>query len=180
MVYFIAADGFEELELVAPLDLLRRAGIECLLLSASDGLSLSGAHGIVLTADASLDAFDAGSCEAVVLPGGSLGVKNLAASEAVGYILDAAAGRGAIIGAICAAPSILQRRGLLDGRDFTCFPGCADKTLGGSCTGRDAEVSGNIITSKAAGTAVPFAAELIAALRGREAADAVLSGIFYR
>jgi len=179
MVYLFLADGFEEVEALTPVDYLRRAGIEVTTVGVG-GEYITGAHGITVKADVA----DIGVCaesaeiEMVILPGGMPGTLNLAASEKVQAFIKKAAMSGAFVCAICAAPSILGEAGLLKGRECVCYPGFEDKLVGGRVCEAGVVRSDNFITAKAAGSAQKFAAELIAALKGRESADKVLGAVF--
>ena len=170
MVYVLAADGFEEIELIAPVDILRRCGVQVTVAGVSRK-QITGSHGIVLTADAMIDDAETALASMIVLPGGSVGVKNLDASGKVHKLLREAVETGVQLAAICAAPSILQRQGLLDGLRFTCYPGCENPELGGQYTGAPVECDGRVITSRGAGTALLFGRALAAALCGEEKAD---------
>ena len=135
MVYVFLAEGFEEIEALTPVDLLRRAGAEVRTVGVGSK-NITGAHGITVACDMSEDEASASIKEApealemTVLPGGMPGTLNLGKSETVSHFLDAAAKRGAYIGAICAAPSVLGAKGLLRGRRAVCYPGFEDKLTG--------------------------------------------------
>lgn len=178
MVYFFLAEGFEEVEALTPVDFMRRAGIEVTTVGVG-GEYITGAHGITVKADvcdSDVSANDA-DIEMVVLPGGMPGTLNLKASAKVNEFIDRAYDKGAFIGAICAAPSILGEKGLLKGKMAVCYPGFEDKLLGATVFQAGVICDGNIITANAAGAAVDFAAQLIAALKGESAADAVLEAV---
>ena len=170
------AEGFEELEAVAIIDILRRAGTD-VTVAALEGSVVTGSHGIAITCDAPLDACDPAAADAVVLPGGLPGTRHLAASEAVATLASEVYRRGGLVAAICAAPTVLDGLGLLEGKAATSHPAHADEMT--RCLYNEAPVvvSGNIVTSRGAGTAVDFAAELVAILVGRPAADDILSRI---
>ena len=178
MVYLFLAEGFEEVEALTPVDFMRRADIEVTTVGVG-GEYITGAHGITVKADvcdSDVSANDA-DIEMVVLPGGMPGTLNLKASAKVNEFIDCAYDKGAFIGAICAAPSILGEKGLLKGKMAVCYPGFEDKLLGATVFQAGVICDGNIITATAAGAAVDFAAQLIAALKGDEAADAVLEAV---
>lgn len=176
MVYVFAADGFEEIELTAPVDLLRRAGARVSVVGIT-GRAVTGAHGITILSDISPLQVDPDEAEMIVLPGGGRGVANLTADPFVCTRLQKAARANTVIAAICAAPSLLQKLGLLDGRDFTCYPGCEIPSLGGNYTGSPLEVSGRFITSRGPGTAVLFGAALVEALFGGDKAREILAAL---
>lgn len=178
MVYLFLAEGFEEVEALTPVDFMRRADIEVTTVGVG-GEYITGAHGITVKADvcdSDVSANDA-DIEMVVLPGGMPGTLNLQASAKVNEFIDRAYDKGAFIGAICAAPSILGEKGLLKGKMAVCYPGFEDKLLGATVFQAGVICDGNIITANAAGAAVDFAAQLIAALKGEGAADAVLEAV---
>lgn len=178
MVYVILAEGFEEMEATAPIDILRRGGADVRLVTLADK-TVPGSHGIVVTADTHIDGVTLEGCEAVIIPGGLRGVNNLLASEKTLSLIRSAFDRGILIGAICAGPSVLGKAGIMGGRRATCYPGFEEKT-GGEMTQEVPVVrDGNVITSRAAGTATQFALALLAALRGDEAAEKVRAGIYF-
>ena len=177
MVYILLAPGFEEAEALVPADLLRRAGIETKLMAVSDN-PVSGSHGIPVTCDGWLEDVDLNQAEMLVLPGGSVGVKNLGADPRVEALVRKAAGRDLWFAAICAAPTLLGRWGLLEGKRAVCYPGL-EENLTGAQVQREAHfvVDGKTITGRAAGASFQFGRALIEALAGAEAADKVFSGI---
>ncbi|MDR3208105.1 MAG: DJ-1/PfpI family protein [Oscillospiraceae bacterium] len=180
MVYLLLADGFEDLEAVAPIDVLRRADIPLTTVGVSDR-RVTSAHGLTVEADAVLDGLDVSDMEMLVLPGGP-GVDNLRHSPAVKTLLRDAARAGKLIGAICAAPALLAELGLLKGKRAVCFPDC-EQTLTdhGVHIETDRQVTHdlNIITARAAGSAVEFALKLTAMLRGWGAAEAIRAAIHH-
>ncbi|MBQ3527651.1 MAG: DJ-1/PfpI family protein [Clostridia bacterium] len=177
MVYLFLAEGFEEVEALTPVDLMRRAGIEVTTVGVG-GEYIKGAHSITVKADlCDTEAAAGDDIEMVVLPGGMPGTLNLKASEKVNEFIDKANDKGAFIAAICAAPSILGEKGLLKGKMAVCYPSFEDKLLGATVFQAGVICDGNIITANAAGAALDFAAQLIGALKGEDAADAVLEAI---
>ncbi|HHX13552.1 MAG TPA: DJ-1/PfpI family protein [Clostridiales bacterium] len=177
MVLVHLAEGFEEVEALTVVDLLRRAGIDCKTVSVTGRLPVNGAHGVQVTADLLFDQADYKAAEMIVLPGGLPGTDNLAAhSGLTAAILDFAE-QDKPLAAICAAPSILGGLGLLKGRNAVIYPGLEGK-LTGAVVGRDNVVTdGNITTSKGPGTAMEFALELIRRLKGKDAAQTVRQGV---
>lgn len=159
----VLADGFEETEAVAVVDVLKRAGLQ-VCLAGLDSAVVRGAHDIRITADALLEEVKNDTFDAVYLPGGLPGATNLLASAAVGEILKTTAARGGIVSAICAAPIVLARHGLLTGKTFTMYPGFEDYLDGLEPTGRAAERCGNVVTGKGPGAVFAFAAKLAEAL----------------
>ena len=177
---FFFADGLEECEGLIAVDLLRRAGIEVQTVSISGAAQVTGAHNIAIRCDAMAESADLSDADAVILPGGMPGTTHLAESELVRRtVLDYAA-RGKIVAAICAAPSVLGKLGLLQGRRATVYPGFEDALTGASAVDAETVVDGNIITACALGAAVPFALAVIAKLEGDACAARVRSEIVYR
>lgn len=169
MVYVFLAEGFEEMEALAPIDLLRRVGVEVTTVGVG-GKLIKGAHGVGFTADSDGEGLDFSDVDCVVLPGGMPGTTNLDASPMVEACLMKAAEKNALIAAICAAPSVLGHKGLLKGKKATCFPGFEEDLLGALHTGAPVEKDGNIITARGAGVALDFALALVAELKDETAA----------
>lgn len=172
MVYIFLADGFEEIEALAPLDIMRRAGIDVKTVGVT-GEFVTGAHDItvkadMLTADVSYDAIDA-----VILPGGLPGTTNLEKDDCVQGAIDYAVKNNKLVCAICAAPSILGHKGLLVGKEATCYPGFEDSFNGGKYVKESVVKSDNFITSNGMGSAYKFGFEITAALTSREVADKI-------
>jgi protein deglycase len=172
----ILADGFEEVEAVTPADLLRRAGITVTMMGLSSQ-EVRGSHDIVIKTDSILSSHPA-SADAVILPGGP-GHQNLLNSPVVLGYIQKLFRDGSLCAAICAAPVVLGKAGILAGKKVTCFPGCEDKLGGGIFVAQTVVVDGNIITSRGAGTAVPFSLEIISYLLGRSAAEKIALEIIY-
>ena len=175
MIYVLLADGFEEIEAVAVIDILRRADLEVLTVGIG-GKQICGSHGIVITADIDEKDMDAKHCEAVILPGGVPGTPNLESSEAVQALIDEAVKCGAWICAICAAPSILGKKGLLKGKGAACYPGW-EKYLDGAVIEKGVAVDKPFITASGAGVAVGFALEIAARLKSPEEAERIRSAM---
>ena len=169
MVYVFLAEGFEEMEALAPIDLLRRVGVPVCTVGLG-GTLIRGAHGVCFTADCEAQGRNFSDAQAVILPGGMPGSSNLDQSSVVEDCLKQAADKGAVIAAICAAPLVLGHKGLLQGKKATCFPGFEQELLGAVYTGAPVGQDGNIITARGAGVALDFALTLVAALKGEETA----------
>lgn len=167
MVYVILATGFEEIEALCAVDVLRRAGAEVATVGLSDA-DVRGAHGITVVCDTVLDEVADNVPDMLVLPGGMPGVTNLDACPAIGDLTEATLVGGGYVGAICAAPMVLGRRGYLRGRRAMCFPGFEKYLDGAKIVHGDVVRDGQIVTSRSMGTALPFALELVACLFGRE------------
>ncbi len=177
LVYVFLAPGFEEAEAITPYDMLLRAGLDVKTVAVSDGLGVRSAHGVLIHADTTIDALDSTVPDMVVLPGGMPGAKNLYENRTVCRFVTDAAKRGAFIGAICAAPLIPGRLGLLKGKKATCYPGFEDQLEGAVFAGGKVVRDGTVITAAGMGVALEFGAALIEALCGKEAADRVLAQI---
>lgn len=169
MVYVFLAEGFEEMEALTPIDLLRRVDVPVTVVGVGSSI-VKGAHGVGFTTDTCGEGLDFSDVELVVLPGGMPGTTNLDASPMVEACLKQAAAKDAVIAAICAAPSVLGHKGLLQGKKATCFPGFEEDLLGAVHTGAPVEKDGKIITARGAGVALEFALELVAMLKGEAAA----------
>lgn len=170
MIFVFLADGFEEIEALTPVDLLRRTGLDVRTVGIGS-CTPCGAHGIRVTADIGEDELSLDDMTAMILPGGMPGTKNLEQSDTVQRALTHAVRHSLPVGAICAAPSILGHAGLLDGRRAVCFPGF-EPELTGASVGTDAVVTdGPFTTSRGAGTAMAFALELVRRLCSAEAAE---------
>lgn len=178
MVYILLAPGFEEMEALVPADLLRRAGVEVALVSL-DGELVPGGHNITVKADCALSDVKLEDMEAVMLPGGGVGVANLGADPRVEELVKQAAERGKVLSAICAAPSLLSKWGLLEGKQAVCYPSWKDKIADARYQeGEKLAVDGSTITGQAAGASFEFGLKLIAALRDAETADRVRKEIY--
>jgi 4-methyl-5(b-hydroxyethyl)-thiazole monophosphate biosynthesis len=175
MIYMFLANGFEEVEALMPLDLMRRAGLEVKTVGIGS-LDITGSHGITVKADMLDSDFSDNSPECVILPGGMPGTTNLDASPVVHKALDSALENDSLICAICAAPMILGKRGILKGKNATCFPGF-EEYLEGATVGGRAVRDGQVITGVGMGAALEFGIEIVAALCGRGAADKLFSAV---
>ena len=180
MVYLLLGTGFEETEAIAPLDLLRRAGVEVATVGIN-GKVVYGSHGIGIEADLELGQMDLTSLEMVMLPGGLGGVASIKASQAALDAVRFAYENGKYVAAICAGPTILAQLGITDGKNATCYPGC-ESQMGSAIIHENAAAvtDGKIITGTSAGCAIPFGLQLIAALKGKEAAEAIAKQIVIR
>ncbi len=171
------AEGFEEMEALGTVDILRRGGIGVITVSITDDKTVKGAHGISITADATISSMDLGSADALILPGGMPGSSNLDASDVVKDAIMKQYKAGRIVAAICAAPMVLGGLGILEGRKVTCYPGFEEKLCGAQATGRDVEIDGNVITGRGPGLVMKFALALVEALKGDAAAKEVAAGL---
>lgn len=177
MVYVFLANGFEETEAIAPIDMLRRAGKEVITVGVT-GKIVTGSHGIPVTADITEDELtDFSAAEMIVLPGGMPGTLNEEASAVVQSAIDYCTDNSIPVGAICAAPSILGHKGLLEGKTAVCYTGF-EKDLKGAVIGTAGVVTdGLITTARGAGVAVEFGLELVKVLCGQAESDRLRSAI---
>ncbi len=170
-VLIVLADGFEEIEAVTPIDVLRRAGLEVIVAGVGKR-EITGAHNITVETDLMIEQYQ-GSPDAVVLPGGMPGAENLSQSEALKDLLQKMRKPGKLIGAICASPAVvLAPTGILDGKKATCFPGF-DNDLGPKVKFVTDRVvtDGQVVTSRGPGTAMEFSLELVSQLVSAEKAE---------
>ena len=175
MIPVFLANGFEEIEALATVDILRRANVEVVTVGVGSKMPI-GAHGIAVCADITEDELELSRIEGVVLPGGMPGTTNLEASAVVQSAVAYAAESGMLLAAICAAPSILGHGGYLNGKHATCYPGF-ESELHGAILGKGVVVDGNVITASGAGVAVDFALALVRYLVSVDVADAIRGGI---
>ena len=176
MIYVFLAPGFEEIEAVAVVDILRRAHLQVKTVGVPDR-AVRGAHGIIVAADLAAEEAVTDNLEMVILPGGMPGTLNLEHSETVRDMVRFCAENGKRICAICAAPSVLGQMGLLQGKKATCFPGFESELTGAEFAKTAVCRDGNLITANGPGSAIPFAIEIVAELCGREQADALRAGM---
>jgi 4-methyl-5(b-hydroxyethyl)-thiazole monophosphate biosynthesis len=176
----ILASGFEEIEAITPIDVLRRAGVE-VTVAGLDGKTIEGAHGIAVEVDVQLCDYE-GTPDALVLPGGLPGSKHLGASEEVKELALRVDQAGGICAAICAAPAYtLAQWGLLDGKEATCYPSCEEMFPSSViATQNRVQVDGNIVTSRGAGTALEFAITLAQMLTNEETAASLRQGMLVK
>ena len=180
MVYLLLGTGFEETEAIAPLDILRRAGIETLSVGLN-GKTVYGGHGIGIEADITIDEMDLTALDMLVLPGGLGGVASIRASKPAMDALRFAWENDKYIAAICAAPTILADLGITDGKNATCYPGC-ESAMGSAVMAADAASvqDGKVITGTSAGCAVQFGLTLVETLLGEAAAAALAQQLVIR
>ena len=170
MIYLFLAEGFEEIEALCPLDLLRRAGLSVTTVGVG-GKQITGAHGITVQADIPDTLYADPNPHMVILPGGMPGTLNLAESKVVQNAIETAHKKGAYLAAICAAPSILGDKGLLEGKEAICFPGFEEHLTGATLSRSRVVRDGSVITAAGMGVALEFGLALVAALCGEEKAD---------
>ncbi|MBR6548800.1 MAG: DJ-1/PfpI family protein [Clostridia bacterium] len=164
MIYLFLAEGFEEIEALAPLDMLRRASIPVSTVGVG-GKMVKGAHNVCVMADTEEENVDFENISGVILPGGMPGTKNLEACETVQKAIDICINNQDLVAAICAAPSILGHKGLLAGKKATCFPGFEKDCTGANVLSQSVVTDGNIITARGAGCALSFGGAIVAYLK---------------
>lgn len=173
MFYCFLADGFEEIEALATVDILRRADIPVCTVGVG-GEVIRGTHDICVTADMHIDEFEINEdMSGVILPGGMPGVKNLYAEERVKDAVSYCVSRELYVCAICAAPSILGRMGVLSGKKTTCFPGFEDELLEAEVCAERTVVDGKIITAKGAGCALDFGFAIVKEVKSESDAEKI-------
>lgn len=178
MIYVLLTNGFEEVEAITPIDIMRRAGLSVQTAAVGEGLTMVGSHQIPVTCDISLDEIDVDSMDALILPGGP-GHTSLDGSAEVQRLIDYAVSKNILVAAICASPSILGKKGLLDGRKATSFPGFEKYLIGAEITGEKAVKDGNFITARGAGASAEFGFLITETLAGKEIADELKGSMQY-
>ncbi|MBQ9767741.1 MAG: DJ-1/PfpI family protein [Lachnospiraceae bacterium] len=178
-VYVFLADGFEEIEALTVVDMLRRVNVETVMVSVTGKRSVAGAHGIAVEADGLFSEYSFEDGTMAVLPGGMPGTDHLMAHEGLKEVLLSYAAEKKYLAAICAAPSVLGMNGLLQGRHATCFPGFEEKLLGAVAMPDAVVMDGTVITSRGMGTAISFAAALVSVLVDEDTSEKLLETIQY-
>ena len=180
MVYMLLGTGFEVTEAMVPLVMMRRAGIDVCTVGIN-GKTVYGSRDIGIEADIELGEMDLTNLEGIILPGGLGGVASIKASQSALDAVKFAFDNNKLVAAICAGPTVLAQLGITDGKRATCYPGC-ETQMGSAVMVPDAAAitDGNVITGTSAGCAIPFALQLITALKGKEAADNVAQQIVIR
>lgn len=170
-VYMLLARGFEESEAIVPADLLKRAGANVILVATEGGLAVPGAHSFTVTADITFDEIVREDIDCLVLPGGGLGTQLLGDNPRVLDLIEYCANHGLPIGAICAAPSILGKMRLLDGRNAAVYPGFDQSMTHANITGRKVEHDDIFITAEGMGVSFEFGFKLVEVLYGADKAN---------
>lgn len=178
-VGMMVADGYEEVEMLTVVDLLRRAGMTCDMISVTGEKELTSSHKVTVVADLLYEEADFDSYDALAIPGGMPGTINLGAHAGVCEQLKKACADGRLIAAICAAPTVFGKLGLLQGKRAICYPGMEDQLTGAVVTYEPAVRDGNIITSRGMGTAIDFGLAILAYFEGEDAAASLAEKIVY-
>lgn len=177
MIIVLLADGFEEIEALTPVDMLRRAGADVKTVGVTSKIAV-GSHGIPVVCDITPDEIPMNDVSMAIFPGGMPGALNLDAAPCTDEIISSVLARGGRIAAICAAPLVFGRRGLLNGKRATCYPGFENELVGAICTDEGVVTDGQITTAKAMGVALDFAKELVALAVSAEASKKISDGIY--
>ncbi|MCI7131196.1 MAG: DJ-1/PfpI family protein [Lachnospiraceae bacterium] len=178
-VGMLVANGYEEIEMLTVVDLLRRAGMVCDIISVTGERKVISSHRVTVEADLQFEEVDFNSYDALVIPGGMPGTINLGEHEGVCEQLKKAHADGKLIAAICAAPTVFGKLGLLEDKKAICYPGMEDQLTGAVVTCEPAVRDGNIITSRGMGTAIDFGLAILAYYEGEEAAASLAETIVY-
>ena len=176
MIIVLLADGFEEIEALTPVDMLRRAGASVKTVGVGGKIAV-GSHGIPVICDILPEEVKLSDVSIAIFPGGMPGSLNLDASPFTDEVIEAVSKNGGRLAAICAAPLILGRRGLLDGREAICYPGFEGELRGARISESSVVTDGNITTAKGMGVALEFSKELITLIYGKEKAEELSSAI---
>ena len=176
-IFVFLADGFEEIEAITPIDVLRRAGLSVQTVSVMEEQIVVGAHGIPVVADKMFADIHLEDAEMLLLPGGLPGATNLDAHQGLSNMILAFASEGKALAAICAAPLVYGNRGLLQGKKATCYPGFETYLEGAEYTAQLVEQDGNIVTGKGPGAAIPFAMTLVEMLVSKEMRQELEAGM---
>ena len=182
-VYVFLADGFEDVEALIPIDVLRRGGVDVVTVSTTEFPLVESAHGVNIEADIQFEQADYEDADLIMLPGGMPGASNLYAHEGVCQVVMAQFAAGKKIAAICAAPAVvLAQLGVIDGKKATCYPGFekALKEAGASYTGDLVTVDGNITTGEGPAAAFPYAYTILADLTDQATADQIAEGMRFK
>lgn len=179
MVYLFMADGFEEVEGLTVVDILRRAGVEIQTVSIMGRKNVISSHQVEIMADCLFEEIS-DDAEMLVLPGGIPGTPNLKAHQGLDALIRTSAERGIYLAAICAAPTVYGAKGLLQGKKATCYPGMENELTGAVVSYENVVVDGNYVTSRGLGTAIEFGLKLAELLKGKDMADLIAEKIVYK
>ena len=178
-VFAFLADGFEETEAVTTIDVLRRAEIDVITVSISNSKTVTGAHGIPVIADEIFAETDFSTADLLFLPGGMPGTKHLGEHEGLKQLLLHQVNSGRKIAAICAAPTVLAKIGILDNKEAICYPGFESDLTNAVISTKTVVKSGNVITGKGPGVTIPFALKVVEELKGKAVADKIAADLCF-
>ena len=173
------AEGYEEIEALTVVDLLRRAGIETQMVSVTGDKQVTSSHNVPVIMDALLADVNFDEVDMIVLPGGMPGTKNLENCAELMAQVDAFVQAGKYVAAICAAPSILGHRGILQGRRACCYPEYEEELTGAEVTRNSVEIAGNVIASRGMGCAIDFSLAIVSVYKGQNAAKELAEKVVY-
>jgi len=173
------ANGFEEVEAITPVDVLRRAGCDVVTVSVTGKKEVTSARGVTVLADKLFEEINYSQADMIMLPGGQPGSDNLNKHEGLKKQIKSYHEQGKMVSAICAAPLVLGSLGILKGKKATCYPGTEPQLTGAICTSNAVEVDGNIITGKGPGVALKFSLTLVEKLVGKAKADEVKKAMIF-
>lgn len=179
-VYEFLADGFEDIEALGPVDVLRRGGIEVKTVSISNSLMVESAHGVQVKADLLFADADLSDADLLLIPGGMPGAKNIDEHEGVRRAVTRQAESGKLVGAICAGPMVLGHLGLLRGKRATCYPGFEGELEGADYTAEQFTVDGNIVTGKGPGATLDYAYALLGLFKPERVVEEMKKGMMYK
>ena len=179
-IFVFLADGFEEIEAITPIDVLRRSGLNVQTVSVMEEQIVAGAHGIPVVADKMFADIHLEDAEMLLLPGGLPGATNLDAHQGLSDMIMEFASEGKALAAICAAPLVFGNRGLLQGKKATCYPGFESYLIGAEYTAALVEIDGNFITAKGPGAAMDFAFAIVEKYCGTEKVNELKSGMMIK
>ncbi len=177
--YLFFAEGFEEVEALTVVDLLRRGKVDCVTVSVSGDYDVTGSHGITIRADRLFGERDLSDADMLILPGGMPGTNNLKAHAELDKLIRQYDKDGKYLAAVCAAPTVYGEKGLLEGKNATCYPGLEDGLKGANTKTDPVVHDGQYITSRGMGTSIDFGLKLLELLEGREIADTIGKAIVY-
>ncbi len=179
MVYIFLADGFEEIEAIVPRDILKRGGVEVLTVGVTGDL-VTSAYGLKIKTDVTIESVDIDDIEGIVLPGGMPGTLNLKNNQKLLEIVKYSFEKRLLIGAICAAPSILGNMNILKNKSACCYPGFEKELIGANILNEGVAIDQNIITSRGPGTAIHFGFALLSYLKGKDTLGNVKNEMIYK
>lgn len=179
-VYEFLATGFEDIEALIPLDIMRRGGVDFKTVSITGSKAVETSHGVTITADLLFEEADFSDADLLMLPGGLPGATNLNGHDGLKKLLLEHAGKGKMVGAICAAPMVLGGLGLLKGKRATCYPGFEKYLDGAEYTAELYTRDGNITTGEGPAATLPYAYALLGELAGEQTADQIATGMMYK
>lgn len=178
--YLFLAEGFEEVEALTVVDILRRGGVDCKTVSIMSDYAVTSSHQVTIQADLLFEERELADADMLIMPGGLPGTTNLKAHEGLDTLIRKYASAGKYLAAVCAAPTIYGEKGLLEGKNATCYPGMEEGLCGANKLTDSVVCDGQFITSRGMGTCIDFGLTLLEKLVDEEAAQNIASKIVYR